>query len=104
VVAIPELTKYASGHKFIHTGFYLINCLNISYHIQMFIQMTDFKQQVGVVNKHYRLHSIKCVLWSVFVFVFVFLFLFHRTKNGNIVLDQGLSEIFGLRKERVAGG
>jgi hypothetical protein len=62
--------------------------------------MTDFKQQVGVVNKHYRLHRIKCVLLSVFVFVFVF----HRTKHGNIVLEQGLREKFGLWKERLAGG
>jgi hypothetical protein len=31
------------------------------------------------------------------------LFVFHTTKHGNIVLEQGLREIFGLKKEGVAG-
>jgi hypothetical protein len=30
---------------------------------------THFTQQVGDVNKHFRLHRIKCVLWCVFVCV-----------------------------------
>jgi hypothetical protein len=37
-------------------------------------------------------------MWCVFVFVF------HRTKHENIVLEQGLREIFVLRKESLAGG
>ena len=31
------------------------------------------------------------------------LFVFHRTKHGNIVLEQGLREIFGVKKQGVAG-
>jgi hypothetical protein len=31
-------------------------------------------------------------------------FVFHRTKHGNIVLEQGLREIFGVKKEGVAAG
>ena len=30
--------------------------------------------------------------------------MFHRTKHGNIVLEQVLGVIFGLNKEEVAGG
>ena len=37
------------------------------------------------------------------VFVFVFVFVFHRTRNGNIVPEQGLREIFGMKREGVAG-
>jgi len=33
-----------------------------------------------------------------------FLFVFHTTKHENIVLEQGLGEIFGLKREGVAGG
>jgi len=29
--------------------------------------------------------------------------MFHRTKHGNIVLEQGLREIFGVKKQGVAG-
>ena len=35
--------------------------------------------------------------------MFVFLFVFHRTKHGNIVLEQWLREIFGLKTVGVAG-
>jgi hypothetical protein len=61
---------------------------------------TDFTHQIGVVNKQFQVQKIKFVRLCVFVFVFVF----HRTKHGNTVLDQGLREIFGLKKEGVAGG
>jgi hypothetical protein len=47
---------------------------------------TDFTHQVGVLNKHFRLHRNKCVRWCVFVFVFGF----YTTKHVNIVLGQGL--------------
>jgi len=50
------------------------------------------------MNKQYRLQRIECVRWCVFVFVF------HRTEHGNIVLEQGLTEIFVLMTEGVAGG
>jgi hypothetical protein len=33
----------------------------------------------------------------------VFLFVFYRNKNGNIVLEEGLREIFGVKKQGVAG-
>ena len=49
------------------------------------------------MNKQYRLHRIECVRCCVFVFVF------YRTIHGNIVLEQGLREIFGLKTEGVAG-
>ena len=52
------------------------------------------------MNKQYRLQRIECVLWCVFVFVFVF----HRTEHGNIVLEQALRGIFGVKTEGVAGG
>ena len=48
------------------------------------------------MNEQFVLHRIKCVQWCVFVF--------HRNKHGNIVLKQGLREIFGVKKEGVAGG
>jgi hypothetical protein len=31
------------------------------------------------------------------------MFVFYRTKHGNIVLEQGLREIFGLNTDGVAG-
>jgi hypothetical protein len=52
----------------------------------------------AVVNKHFRLHRIKRVQCCVFVLVL------HRTKHGNIVLEHGQKEIFGLKTKAVAGG
>jgi len=50
------------------------------------------------MKEQYPLHRVKCVRCCVFLFVF------HRTKHGNIVLEQGLWEIFGVKKDGVAGG
>jgi hypothetical protein len=36
--------------------------------------------------------------------VFNCVFVFHRSKHGNIMLEQELREVFGLKKEGVAGG
>ena len=87
------------------TSFYPINYLQhyIPYTVGH-TNDTDFIQQVGDMNKEYRLQRIECVRWCMFVFVFVFVFVFHRTKHENIVLEQGLREIFGLMTEGVAGG
>ena len=68
--------------------------------IEFFKQMTVLTRQVGVVIKQFWLNRIKCDRWCVFVFVFVF----RTTKHGNIVLQQVLREIFGLKNEVVAGG
>ena len=38
------------------------------------------------------------------VFVCVFVFVFYRTEHGNIVLELGLREKFGLKTDREAGG
>lgn len=35
-------------------------------------------------------------LWCVFVF--------HRTKHGNILIEQRLGELFDVKEEGVAGG
>jgi hypothetical protein len=73
----------------------IIHC--ISYTV-IHTNETEFTQQVDVMNRYFRLHRMKCVRWCVFVLVF------HRTKHGNIVLEQGLREIFHLKTEVVAGG
>ena len=57
---------------------------------------TVLAQQVGDMIKQYRLHRTECVQWCVFVF--------HRTKHGNIALEQWLREIFGLKTEGIAVG
>jgi len=44
----------------------------------------------------YPLHRVKCVRWCVF-------FVFYMNKHGNIVLEQELREIFGVKKHGVAG-
>ena len=48
------------------------------------------------MNNHYRSHRIKCV---TLVCVCV-----PQDETRNIVLEEGLKEIFGVKKEGVAGG
>ena len=80
------------------TSFYLITYLQhcIPY-TAVHTNDTDFTQQVGDMNKQYRLQRIECVRWCVFVFMF------HRTKQGNVALEQELREIFGLKTAGLAG-
>ena len=59
----------------------------------------DFTQQDGVVNKQLRLDRIVCSLICVCVCVRVCV---PTTKHGIIVLEQGLREIFVLKREGVA--
>ena len=95
------MTKYPTGISSYIASFYPINYLQhcIPY-TAVHTNDTDLTQQVGDMNKLYRLQRIECVRWCVFVFVFMF----HRTKHGNIALEQGLREIFGLKTEGVAVG
>ena len=43
---------------------------NTAYRTLLFIRMTQFEQEVGVVNKYLELYRIKCVKYCVFVYVF----------------------------------
>jgi hypothetical protein len=69
-------THYRSCHSTYSTGLYIINYLKhcVSYTVFQ-TNDTDFTQQVGVVNKQFRLQRIVCVGWWEFVFVF------YRTKH-----------------------
>ena len=92
------MTKYPTGVSLYIASFYPINNLQhcIPY-TAVHTNDTDLTKQVGDMNKQCRLHRTECVLWCEFVFGF------HRTKHGNIALEQGLREIFGLKREGVAG-
>jgi hypothetical protein len=75
MVAIPGLTQYATEHTACIKIFYLINCLKhcISYTV-VYTNDGVFIQQVGIVNKQFRLRRIVCVCqWCELVFVFQWL-------------------------------
>jgi hypothetical protein len=106
-LSISELTQNATGHMFIHrkmpqgiclyiTSFSLINYVQ---HYMLYTNVhtnnIELTELVGFVNKHFRLHRMKCPMESVCV---------PTTKPGNSVLEQWLREIFGLKTEELAGG
>jgi hypothetical protein len=87
LLAISELTQNDTGILF-----YLIDygkhCI---LYTAVHTNDTEFKEHVGVVNKQFWLHRINCVCVPTI-------------KHGNILLEQGLKEIFVLMTEGVARG